>query len=138
MQEPFLIRLPWGEDLLHAMTAVFKERAIPKAAFNVIGALRGCVLGYYDALTRQYVRREFTDHLEIVSCMGNVSERDGGIFVHAHIVIAGADFVCYGGHLMNGSRIFAAEMYVTPLPGQVPVRSYDELTGLQLWPQEKA
>lgn len=137
MQDPFLVRLPWGKDLLEAMTEVFVERAIPKATFNVIGALRGCVLGYYDSRTRHYNRREFPEHVEIVSCMGNVSEKDGNVFVHAHVVIAGPDFVCYGGHLMPGSRIFAAEMYVMPLPGPVPVRTYDESTGLALWGSER-
>ena len=37
MEEPFVARLPIGEDLLEAITKVFQERSIRKATFNVIG-----------------------------------------------------------------------------------------------------
>ncbi len=108
-----------------------------KAGFTVIGALDHCVLGYYDFIGRQYQSREFPDPIEIVSCMGNVSEKDGEIFVHAHMVVAGEDYQCHGGHLMPGSSIFAAELFATPVPGAVPVRTFDEPTGLALWSEPK-
>ncbi|MGO9568121.1 MAG: PPC domain-containing DNA-binding protein [Desulfomonilaceae bacterium] len=133
MNEPFLFRLPKGDDLLEAITLVFRERSMPKAAFNVIGLVTRAVLGYYDPKTRQYVNREFDEALEIVACMGNVSEKEGQIFVHAHVTLSGDDYQCLGGHLMPGTEIFAAELYATPLPGKTPVREFDEPTGLVLW-----
>jgi predicted DNA-binding protein with PD1-like motif len=39
MKEPFSARLPKGDDLLEAITREFRERSIPKGAFNVIGAV---------------------------------------------------------------------------------------------------
>ncbi len=133
MHEALLARLPKGEDLLVALTTVFRDRGISKAGFTVIGALDSCVLGYYDPLRRQYQSTDFPGPLEIVACMGNVSQKDGEIFVHAHIVVAGEDYHCRGGHLMAGSSIFAAEVCATPVPGAVPVRTFDEPTGLALW-----
>jgi predicted DNA-binding protein with PD1-like motif len=133
MKEPFLARLPKGDDLLEAITREFRERSIPKAAFNVIGAVTLAALGYYDTQTRRYVNREFEGALEIVACMGNVSEKEGKIFVHAHVTLSGEDYRCIGGHLMPGTEIFAAELYGTPLPGKTPVREFDEPTGLALW-----
>jgi uncharacterized protein len=133
MKEPFLARLPKGDDLLEAITREFLERSIPKAAFNVIGAVALAALGYYDPQTRRYVNREFEGPLEIVACMGNVSEKEGKIFVHAHVTLSGEDYRCIGGHLMPGTEIFAAELYATPLPGKTPVREFDEPTGLALW-----
>ena len=133
MEKPFMVRLPMGEDLLDAITKAFQERSVRKASFNVIGAVSGCVLAYYDGKAREYRTREFGDLLEIVSCMGNVSEKDGEIFVHAHMCISGHDYQCYGGHLMRGAPIFAAELFAVPLGGTVPVREFDEPTGLFLW-----
>jgi len=133
MKEPFLVRLPMGDDLLEAMTRVFRERSIPKAAFNVIGAVTHAVIGFYNMRTKQYQNREFDGDFEIVTCMGNVSEKDGEIFVHAHVTLSGEDYQCIGGHLMPGTTIFAAELYATPLPGKIPVREFDEPTGLALW-----
>lgn len=119
--------------MLDAMTKVFRERGLSKAAFNVIGALDACVLGFYDPVARKYIYEEFQGPLEIVACMGNVSEKDGEVFVHAHITIAGADYKCLGGHLSPGSPIFAAEMFAIPVPGPIPSRAFDEPTGLALW-----
>jgi uncharacterized protein len=137
MNEAFLARLPKGDDLLAALTGVFQHRRMRKAGFTVIGALDGCVLGFYDPIGRRYESTEVPGPLEIVSCMGNVSEKDGEIFVHAHIVVAGEDCHSRGGHLMPGSSIFAAELFATPVPGTVPVRTFDEPTGLALWSEPK-
>ncbi|HTY24100.1 MAG TPA: PPC domain-containing DNA-binding protein [Desulfomonilaceae bacterium] len=133
MEQPFVARLPKGEDLLEAITKVFQERSIRKATFNVIGAVTRGVLGYYDQNARQYRNQEFDRHMEIVSCMGNVSEKGDEVFAHAHIVFSGEDYQCVGGHLMNGSPIFAAELFAMPLSGKTPVRKFDEPTGLLLW-----
>jgi len=133
MQEPFLVRLPKGQDLLEAITNALRERSVRKAVFNAIGALDACVLGFYDPITRQYRNRDCPGPLEIVSCMGNVSEKDGDVFAHAHAVVSGEDYACLGGHLMPGSPIFAAELCVLPISGKVPVREFDEPTGLALW-----
>lgn len=133
MKEPFLLPLPMGDDLLDALTRAFRDRSIRKAAFNVIGAVSHAVLGYYDPNIRQYENKDFRGAVEIVSCMGNVSEKDHEIFVHAHITLADENYRCVGGHLMPGTEIFAAELYATPLVGKIPVREFDQPTGLTLW-----
>jgi uncharacterized protein len=133
MQESFLVRLPKGDDLLEAITRVFQEKSIRKASFQVIGAVDRAVLAFYDTVERQYKNQDFPEPLEIVACLGNVSERDGEIFVHAHATLAGKDFRCVGGHLMPGTPIFAAELFAVPVPGEVLVRRFDEPTGLTLW-----
>lgn len=136
MDQPFLVRLPMGEDLLDAVTREFENRSVRKAAFFVIGAVQGAVFGFYDPGTKKYLNREFAGDFEIVSCTGNASEKDGKTFVHAHAIFSGEDYACFGGHLMQGSRIFAAELHVVPIPGSIPVRGFDEPTGLYLWPME--
>jgi len=133
MKEAFLVRLPTGDDLLEAIAKEFRERSITKAGFIVIGAVDGAVLGFYDTVEHVYRNRKFEEALEIVSCVGNVSFKDGEIFVHAHATLAGEDFGCVGGHLMPGTRIFAAELYGNPVTGDPLVRELDEFTGLALW-----
>ncbi len=132
-EHSFLVRLSTGSDLLDAIATAFKERQIRKAAFNAIGAVTHAVLGFYDADSRLYVSKEFPGQWEIVSCSGNVSVKEGDVFVHAHVVLSGHDFKCAGGHLMPGTLIFAAELYGSSVPGPVPVRSFDDTTGLALW-----
>src|SRR5271157_1398300 len=135
MDDPFLVRLPTGDDLFEAITRVFRERSVRKATFTVIGATSRAVLGYYDQDVKEYRMKAFDVPQEIVACMGNVSEKDGEVFVHAHIVLADEDYACVAGHLMLGTVIFAAELSATPVPGPVPVRVFDETTRLALWSQ---
>jgi uncharacterized protein len=133
--KPFLIRLPKEDDLLEAITRAFRDLNIRKAAFNLIGAVTRATVAYY-APSREYVKKEFEGMFEIVSCTGNVSERDGEIFVHAHVILSDHDYKCFAGHLMPGTTIFAAELFGVPVPGEVPVRLYDEPTGLALWSKQ--
>jgi hypothetical protein len=137
MPEPFLVGLPEDDDLLEAITRTFREREIRKAAFSLIGAVKRGALGYYDLSAKQYKTREFEGLLEIVACAGNVSERDGDVFVHAHAVFSGADYGCVGGHLIPGNVIFVGELYGTPVPGPVPVRVMNPAIGIALWPREQ-
>ncbi len=136
MSESFLARLPMGADLLEAITNEFKKRSISKAGFTLIGALTEAEIGYYDMSERKYEFRKFEGPLEIVSCTGNVSHKDGEIFVHAHVVLSDEDFRCVGGHLAPGCKIFAAELFGAPLQGDVPSRVFDDPTGLFLWGAE--
>lgn len=132
MEQSFLLRLPKDVDLLDAITDAFKKQGIRKAAFNVIGAIEGAVLGFYNA-EHKYVNKTFEGQFEVVSCIGNVSEKDGDVFVHAHIIISDSECNCFGGHLMPGAIIFAAELFGISVPGEIPVRKLDEPTGLTLW-----
>ncbi len=135
MDEPFLVSLARGDDLIKAVTAEFRKRVMRKAAFSLIGSLNTAVIAWYDPVARVFKTKRFPGLLEIVSCTGNVSEKDGEIFVHAHIVLGKEDFSCVSGHVMEGSEISVAELFGMPVPGPVPVREYDEATGLALWPR---
>jgi len=134
MEKPFLCRLPKQADLLQALTKTFAERGIDAGSFFLLGAVTSATIGFYDLDKREYEVRTFEGHYEIINCMGNISLRDGKIFVHAHIALAGKDFVCFGGHLMEGTSIFAAELSAFPFRGDALVRTYDDPTGLFLWP----
>ena len=71
--------------------------------------------------------------IEISSCIGNISLKDGEIFVHAHINLVDHDGNATGGHLMPGAEIFAAEYYIKELKGKDLERVHDPETGLSLW-----
>ena len=133
MQGSFLTRLPKGDDLLEAIRREFEQRSVSKGHFTLIGAVDKAVLGFYDPVGRVYCNREFDHAMEIASCTGNVSLKDGAVFVHAHAVLSGEDFGCIGGHLMPGTVIFASELYGQAVEGDRLVRGFDDPTGLFLW-----
>ncbi|MFH1783425.1 MAG: PPC domain-containing DNA-binding protein [bacterium] len=130
----FIGRLDHEGDLLDSLTSVCKENNIKLGVFSVIGAVRGAKLGFYDQEQKKYEERiNIKKKLEITSCNGNISLIDSDIFVHSHITLVDREGNCYGGHLMPGSRIFAAEYYIKELTGAVLARKNDPETGLSLW-----
>lgn len=69
--------------------------------------------------------------IEVVSLTGNVSERDGETFVHAHIAVSlgHRDGVVYGGHAVRGNIVFStAEIVLAEIHGISMCREYDPLT----------
>jgi len=130
----FIGRFGAKRDLLEELTGLCKKENIRLGVFSVIGAVTSAKLGYYKQDEKKYADCVSLDKkLEIASCTGNISLLDSEIFVHAHITLADHDGTAYGGHLMPGSKIFAAEYYVKELKGAVLERARDPETGLNLW-----
>lgn len=130
----FIGRFHSKADLLESLSQLCTSENIRLGVFSVIGALTNVKLGYYNQEAKRYTECASLDKkLEICSCIGNISLKDDEIFVHAHITVAGHDGQAFGGHLMPGSSIFAAEYYIEELTGQELLREHDEETGLSLW-----
>ena len=130
----FIGRFDCGDDLLEDLMAFCKKERIKLGVFNVIGAVKKAKLGYYNQNEKKYTGcTELNKKLEIASCMGNISLKDNDIMVHAHIVLADFDGKAYGGHLMPGTEVFAAEFFIEELTGGELKRGKDKVTGLPLW-----
>ena len=130
----FLLRLPYGEDLLLTLKRFCDENEITQGTLIVIGAVQQATVGYYDQKAREYRANSFNQPMEIVSCSGNISLLEGEPFVHAHIVLADSEGKpVAAGHLMEDTIIFAGEAFVQELIGEPLVRKFDEQTSLSLW-----
>ncbi|OGC05932.1 hypothetical protein A2526_02115 [candidate division WOR-1 bacterium RIFOXYD2_FULL_36_8] len=130
----FIGRFECGDDLLEVLTEFCIKQNIRLGTFSLIGAVKRAKLGYYDQKEKQYVASINLDKkLEISSCMGNVSLKDNRPIVHAHITLADFDGKAFGGHLMPGTEVFAAEFFIQELTGGELVRNKDNATGLPLW-----
>lgn len=130
----FIGRFQLGEDLLSSLTVFCKRHTIRIGVFWIIGAVKNATFGYYNQDKKSYTRCiRLNKKLEITSCLGNISIKDNEIFAHVHITLTDFDGKAYGGHLMYGTEIFAAEFYIEELIGQDLIRENDLQTGLSLW-----
>jgi uncharacterized protein len=127
-----LVRLDHGADLVSQISDIAVNEGINTGIFSIIGALTHARIAFYDQESHEYHELMLDEPVELVSCTGNVSTRDGKLFVHAHVVLAGSQGDCRGGHLIRGD-IFAAEMCMQELSGSPLVRAHDSTTGLFLW-----
>lgn len=132
----FAGRLDFKSDLLESINKICLEHNIKSGFVNLIGAVSTLKLGYFMQDTQKYVYLdEISDNhpLEICNCSGNISLKEGKPFAHLHVVASGKNGKCFGGHLMPGTTIYAAEFYIQELLGEDFVRELDQETKLPLW-----
>lgn len=129
-------RLPFKSDLLREMNKVAAARGINAGLIHMMGGLGRARLSYFDQEKRAYQIREFDAPFEIVSGTGTISIKNDEPFVHLHLAIADREGKVFGGHALDGCRVFAAEYVIWPFPGEAPRRAYDSATGLHLWEKE--
>ena len=130
----FVGLIPSGKDLLPTMKKFAKDNNIKSGTFNMIGAVRSATIGFYDPRTQEYFEIELKKHFEIISCIGNISQRDGETVIHAHICLSDEHGRTYSGHVLSVTEVFAAEVVVDELVGETElIRDIDPETGLPLW-----
>ena len=130
-----LARLDHGAEIILQITELAKSEKIETGIISAVGALSGAELAYYDQDTLEYGKIPVSGPVELVSCSGNISLRDGQPFVHAHAVLADRDGKTVAGHLTQGI-IFAAEICLQELSGRPLKREPDPTTRLYLWGEE--
>ncbi|TES83563.1 MAG: DUF296 domain-containing protein [Hadesarchaea archaeon] len=125
-------RLKHNSSFVKSTLNFVKEKRVTMAVFTVIGAVKKAKLACYDHVKHEYQQIKLDKPLEIASCFGNLSLKDGKPFVHVHAVLSDAAGKTYAGHLINAT-VFAAELHLQELRGNKLEREYDQTTGLALW-----
>ena len=130
--DTYIVRMDRGEEILASLTALCRQEDIQLATVDALGAVDHAVVGVYDVPTHTYYKLEFNEPMEISNLCGNVTRKDGEVYLHLHVTLCGMDAAAHGGHA-NELRIAATcEMAVRTLPGQVG-RRHDDVTGLNLF-----
>ncbi|MFH1829586.1 MAG: DUF296 domain-containing protein [Pseudomonadota bacterium] len=123
-------RFDEGEDLLNSLKKCAEDNGIKSAYFGLIGGLKELSYGLYEKGAHRNVRKTPKDCFELLPTFGNVTMKQGDIIVHAHIMVA-AEGELYGGHLMEGSKIYPfAEVFMQETEVLLE-RKYDDK--LKLW-----
>ena len=131
----FVAKLDYNADLLEELNKICIEKNITAGAINAIGAVSSLKLGFYDQDTKEYIYTTYAydEPMEIVSCIGNVSIKDEKPFCHVHVIAADKKGKCIGGHLVQGTAIFAGEVTIQEYLGEDLIRDVDNQTQLSLW-----
>jgi predicted DNA-binding protein with PD1-like motif len=128
----FVGRLPEGRDIIEALTGFCQEKGVQAGWISAIGTVRQAEVGYLDHERKDYLHIEVGQFMEIVSCQGNVSLKDGQPFVHLHVVLSGPEGQTMAGHLFD-STLFVGEFCLQEVLGPALERKPDVLSGLSLW-----
>ena len=110
------VRLDDGEDFFDGLTKALKEQGVQAGVIiGAIGMLRNFEIGWFNTSTMQYEKEFISQPHELTSVQGNISKKDGEIFIHAHITLAGASRTIVGGHLFKAEVCNTAEIFVEKL-----------------------
>ena len=128
----YIVKLLYGGDLLNSIRKAVKKMGIHAASFTAIGAVKKAKVSYYDQTEKKYNELVFEEPMEIVSCIGNITEMKGDTIVHAHLVLSDEKGRAFGGHLLEGTELFACELMINEYKSLKISRKYHKRTGLNL------
>lgn len=124
-----MIRMDPGEEVIRTLTEICKKEKITLGYFNALGAADMLELGVYDVREQVYHKEDFHGAYEITSLFGTVSEKDGEVYLHAHLTASAMHGKTVGGHLNAAVISGTCEMALTVLEGHIG-RKVNPLTGL--------
>ena len=130
--QTYVLSIANHQDIVPAITAFCKRTGITSGEIRGLGAVNKAVIRYYSPVTKRYEDHEFSEQMEIASLTGNISTKDGEIYLHIHAVFGRSDCSCIGGHLLDVTVSGACELFVENLNVKAG-RKYDEETGLNLY-----
>ena len=131
--DTYVVRLDRGEEIIAALTDLCKMEDIALGSIEGLGAADHAVVGLYDVGKKEYHKTEFNGPMEITALTGNVSRKEGEVYLHIHICFCDEAMNLHGGHL-NECRISATcELFVRTIPGQVNRRFDADGVGLNLY-----
>ena len=117
------VRLHRGDDLMLSIKTICHDR---KIAAGVVLSAVGCISEGRIRDASGVTIRDITDHCEIVSLNGTVSETR----CHLHIALSKEDLSTIGGHLCDGCIInTTCELVIADLPNIAIHEEYDPETG---------
>ena len=99
-----LAKLEQGEDLLKSISRIAEETQITTGSFYAIGTLSTARFYFYRPTPKPITIKE---QLEIVACIGSISQKDEQTLAHGHIDVTDSDYKSMGGHLLEGSIVDA-------------------------------
>ena len=119
-------------SIVEALTAFCREKRIEAGTVLGIGAISSATFRFLDPATKQYVDKTFSEQMEITNLTGNISRKDGNVYLHLHITASRRDYTCVGGHMLTARVNGACELVVERFSCEAG-RRFDEETGLNLY-----
>jgi uncharacterized protein len=131
----YVIKASVGEEVIGGLQEFCKEQNIEAGKFFAVGAAKELRLGWYDVDIKEYIWKDFTEKLEIISLLGNIAVRqlaeEDEVIAHAHGSFSNRHMQLVGGHVAKLVVGAACEIVLEKLAGRIE-KAYDEQTGLNL------
>ncbi len=128
----FVLRLANHVEVSEALAAFCREKDIRAGVVGGLGAICEATFRFLDPATKKYVDKTFGEQMEITNLTGNISRKDGAVYLHLHITASRRDYTCVGGHMLTAHVNGACELVVERFSCEAG-RRFDDETGLNLY-----
>lgn len=128
----YVIRIDKEEEVLTNLAGLCEAEDIKCASVVGLGAAKYVQIGLYDVEEKKYNSIELSEPMEITSLVGNVSRKNGEVYLHFHINVCDKNMNVKGGHLNSCIIGATCELVLTVIDGEVG-RKYDDKLGLNLF-----
>lgn len=132
MGSNWIIRIDKGEEVLTELKEVCEKNNIKAGFVSAIGATNKVKVGVFNTKTKAYHSEVLLGEHEITNLTGNVSRKDGEVYIHLHITVCDEEYKAQGGHLNEAWISATCEMLLTEVDGEIG-RKIDENSGLNIF-----
>ncbi len=129
--DSYVVRLNRGEEVVESLKKLCQKEDIKLAEITGLGASNLVEIGVFNVNTKEYSTKVFEGMFEITSLVGNVTRKDGEVYLHIHINFGDENGMVRGGHLVKTIISATSEIIVRKINGEVQRKLSDEI-GLNL------
>ncbi len=130
--DTIVVRIDRGEEILSTVINICKKENVKLASITALGAVDHAVVGLYRVAEKRYFPNTFDGEMEMTSLTGNVTTKDGEVYLHMHADFADEEGHVFGGHLNEAVISGTCEMFIHTISGTVE-RKADDVTGLNVF-----
>lgn len=128
----YAVRLEIGDEIIASLTELCLKENLRYAEVSGIGAVKSATVGLYSVIDKKYYSEAFDEPMELLSLLGNITEKDGEPYLHLHAVFSDENCRAIGGHLNSAVIGVTGEIFVRRLEGSLGRRINPE-TGLNIF-----
>mgnify|MGYP002854712624 CR=1 FL=1 len=129
----YILSVDNHQEIAAALAAFCSEKDIRSGVVGGIAAISEATFRFLDPATKKYVDKTFAEQMEVTCLTGNISRKDGEVYLHLHVTASRRDYSCVGGHLLTARVNGACELYVEDYGLGGAGRRFDSETGLNLY-----
>lgn len=130
--QKYIVRLDKGEEIVESLKTLCENEEIKLGTISGLGATNEVVIGLFETKTKEYHSKKLSGDMEITSLVGNISQKDGEVYLHIHINVGDGENNVFGGHLTSAVISATGEIVIDVIEGIVD-REFSEEIGLNLF-----
>ncbi|HNU80685.1 MAG TPA: DNA-binding protein, partial [Bacillota bacterium] len=128
----YFVRIDKGEEVVASLHKFCTDNGLKSGSVIGIGAADRITIGSFNTVTKEYHNKELTGEYEITNLTGNITQKNGEVYLHLHITLGDEEYNAHGGHLNQCWISGTCELIIDAVDGEIG-RVTDDYSGLNLW-----